>query len=55
MTPQERYTQANAEHMAVAAAIGAIYPRKDAELERRFSVTHEARRVAFFAAVRAGR
>lgn len=52
MNPQERYTQANADHMAVAAAIGAIYPRKDPELERRFDATHEARRVAFFAAVR---
>lgn len=41
------YAQANARHMAAAAAIGAIYPTKDLALEAEFNASHEARRIAF--------
>lgn len=47
------YTKANAAHMADAAAIGAIYPRKDPALEAAFNASHEARRLAFLAWVAA--
>lgn len=47
MTPQERYTKANEAHLAVAAEIGRIRPRRDADLSAMFDLTHEARRLAF--------
>lgn len=43
------YQNANAAHMADAAAIGAVFPRKVPALEAAFDASHEARRVAFLA------